>query len=81
MAGVLFHDGLRAGSADRMTLRFNEICNLLIEADAIARGEKGVKRLTRRHVVAALAARAASVAQGAELGAANCGLSGEVAER
>ncbi len=31
--------------------------------------------------LAALAARAASVAQGAELGAANCGLSGEVAER
>ena len=47
----------RAGSADRMTLRFNEICNLLIEADAIARTEGRVRHLTRRHVVAALRQR------------------------
>lgn len=45
-----------AGSSDRMTLRFNEICGLLIEADVLARAE-GAAMLTRPHIVRANAQR------------------------
>lgn len=45
-----------AGSSDRITLRFNEIQNLMIEADALAGGE-GVAVVTRRHVEAAYSQR------------------------
>ncbi len=45
-----------AGSADRITLRFNEIQNVLIEADALAARE-GAPAITRRHVEAARAMR------------------------
>lgn len=51
--GAIVEFGMReAGSADRMSLRFNEICNVLIEADAIARAEDA-KVLSRKHILAA----------------------------
>ena len=52
VASIIEFGARRAGSADRMTLRFNEICNLLIEADTLAR-EAGATTLTRRHVTEA----------------------------
>lgn len=45
-----------AGSSDRITLRFNEIQNLLIEADALA-GFEGVDAITRRHIEDAMVQR------------------------
>jgi len=51
--GAVIEYGMRrAGAADRMTLRFNEVTNLLVEADALARGE-GSPRIERSHVEAA----------------------------
>jgi len=38
-----------AGSKNKMTLRFNEILNLLIEADALARME-GAKCISKKHI-------------------------------
>jgi len=52
VAAVIEYGMRRAGAADRMTLRFNEITNLLVEADALARGE-GSARIDRAHVEAA----------------------------
>lgn len=50
-----------AESSDRITLRFNEIQNLLIEADALAERE-GASAITRRHVEAARAQRLRRIA-------------------
>lgn len=52
VASVIEFGARRAGAADRMSLRFNEICNLLIEADAIARAQ-GSQLIMREHVIAA----------------------------
>jgi lon-related putative ATP-dependent protease len=50
VAAIIEFGMRRAGSADRMTLRFNEITNLLVEADALARAD-GAKVIRRDHVV------------------------------
>ena len=49
VAAIIEFGMRRAGTADRMTLRFNEITNLLIEADALARGDE-VKVIGDDHV-------------------------------
>ncbi len=43
-------------SKERVTLQFNEICNMLIEADSLA-GEDSVDLITRGHLAEALAQR------------------------
>ncbi len=52
VAAIIEFGMRRAGSADRMTLRFNEITNLLVEADALARGDEA-RVIRRDHVVRA----------------------------
>lgn len=52
VAAMIEYGMRQAGSADRMTLRFNEITNLAIEADALARDEKS-QVIRRDHVVRA----------------------------
>lgn len=52
VAAVIEYGMRRAGAADRMTLRFNEITNLLVEADALARDDQS-PRIERSHVEAA----------------------------
>lgn len=52
VAAILEYGMRQAGSADRMTLRFNEITNLVIEADALARAEKKTA-ISREHVARA----------------------------
>jgi len=55
--GAVVEIGARlAGSSDRITLRFNEVQNLLIEADALA-AKEAARAITRRHVVEARAQR------------------------
>ncbi|NOZ00765.1 MAG: AAA family ATPase [Deltaproteobacteria bacterium] len=49
VAAVIEYGARQAGASDRITLRFNEILNLLIEADALARGD-GAHRISREHV-------------------------------
>jgi lon-related putative ATP-dependent protease len=44
------------GDQDRLTLRFNEIANLLIESDYMARTSRG-KTIDRKHIQAAIAAK------------------------
>ena len=56
VAAVIEYGARQAGSSDRITLRFNEILNLLIEADALAGREKS-KRITRSYVLKAASQR------------------------
>ena len=52
VAAIVEFGARQAGSADRMSLRFNEITNLVIEADAIARA-RGERLITREHIIKA----------------------------
>lgn len=52
VAAIIEFGMRQAGSADRMTLRFNEITNLVIEADSLAR-EAGRRLIRREHVTTA----------------------------
>lgn len=52
VAAIIEFGMRRAGAADRMTLRFNEITNLLVEADQLAR-EDEVKVIRADHVTRA----------------------------
>lgn len=52
VAAIIEYGARQAGASDRITLRFNEILNLLIEADALA-GREEARHITRDHVVRA----------------------------
>jgi len=52
VAAVIEFGAREAGAADKMSLRFNEICNLVIEADALAR-DAGDKAISRGHIAEA----------------------------
>jgi lon-related putative ATP-dependent protease len=65
VAAIIEFGMRRAGSADRMTLRFNEITNLLVEADALARGAEA-KVIGRDHVEKARRQRQQRISLAAE---------------
>jgi len=52
VAAVIEYGARLAGASDRITLRFNEILNILIEADALAVRDDS-RLISRRHVVKA----------------------------
>ena len=56
--GAIIEEGARlAESKDRLTLKFNDIANLVIEANHHARRTKGVKVVSRTHIERAISER------------------------